>query len=174
MEVAGFYINPLHMQFALSHLSHNATVEAFLTLLDDLDELDRDRLLGLPAFAMGVRNPKKARTEDEKVRARYDNFKGACRKFPSLDQFTIYAVVMHVLNVHRNWSDYHERQRSIEWQKSFIPFAKDRGNLSTEEIEDIQRRIEEQAVNQKGDVELARQRYNLFCEKVVRPLLEMK
>lgn len=173
-EPESFYINPLHAQFALSNLSHQATVVRLLELLDGLDESDRDKLLGLPAFALNAKPGAGVDNEDEAIRARYEHFKRACTQLPVLDCFTVYGVVMQVLNIHRDWSDYQYVNRSIEWQAGFAEFAERRGNLSPEEIEHVRRQVEERAVNARGDVKLARGRYNLFCERVVRPLLEMK
>ena len=55
-ETPGIYIHPIHAVFPFADLTRpNITVTRFLELFDTVDPIDRDALIGLTAFALGVR-----------------------------------------------------------------------------------------------------------------------
>ena len=168
------YINPIHIAFAVSDLALKKTVtlQSLMNLLDELDPFERDKLLDLVYFTFGVEIfdfP----TEDEIVESRYNQFKKNCDQLPLMEHFIVHGIVLEVLNIYRSWSDETHPGQAIEKIKGFIDFRRARG-ATEEELEKWKIDIEARTVQKKSDLMNARSLYNTFCEKVAKPLLEMR
>lgn len=164
------FINPVHAIFPFIDLNRpETTLARFFELCDALDPIDRDALIGLTAFALGVQS-QDIDDEDAEQEIRYEKFKKACHNIPAMDHVILRGVVQEIMNIHHRWSDATIIDQRIESIKGFIEFAKSRGT-SGEDLEKYRLIAEEKQVGKTSDLQVARRRYELFCNSVVRPLI---
>ncbi len=74
-EQNAFEIHPIHAVFPFIHLSAiDSTIEDFFALLDEVEAIDRDGMIGLTSFALMVEVPQ---VDDEELMRsrRYEAFK---------------------------------------------------------------------------------------------------
>ena len=169
-ETPGIYIHPIHAVFPFADLTRpNITVTRFLELFDTVDPIDRDALIGLTAFALGVRAED---VDDEELQqnVRYSGFKKACDKLVAMDHVVLRGVVQEIMNIHHRWSDPTSTDEAVKSLHGFVEFSRSRG-ATEEELEKWRIMAEEKQVTKKSDLQVARRRYDLFCDTVVRPLL---
>lgn len=167
------YIHPVHMVFPFADLtSEEITVERFLELLEGIELTDRVSLIGLTAYALGVES---GPTDDEESRnsTLYEGFKRACLALPAMNHLTLRGVVLEILNIHRRWADPGTGENAARIISEFVEFAKPRGNLTDAELTQWEVEAESLKVTKGFNAMIARRRYDLFCESVVRPLIGM-
>lgn len=164
------YINPVHAVFPFADLARpGVSLTRFFELLDAIDPIDRDALLGLTAFALGV---KVENIDDEEIvqANRYRKFKTACKNIAAMDHVILRGVVQEIMNIHHRWADSTSNDSSIDLLNGFAEFSKSRG-ATDQELEKWRILSEEKQVGKKSDLQVARRRYDLFCDSVVRPLI---
>lgn len=171
-ESAAPYINPIHAAFALTNLDPRVKVETLLELLDTLDPFDRDRLIGLVAFAIGV-DGHEMPTEEETAAARYSDFKVKCDKLLVMDHLIVHGLVLQILNQYREWSDAAHTDQAVKSIQGYIEFSRSRGTPE-EELEKWKIMAESKAVQKTSDLQVTRSLYNMFCDRVAKPLLEVR
>lgn len=164
------YLNPVHAMFPFADLMRpEITLSRFFELFDTIDAVDRDALLGLTAYALGV-DVKDIGDEEAEQQARYQQFKKACGEIHAMDHVILRGIVQEILNMHQRWSDSSHTDEAIKTLTGFVEFSKARG-ATDEELEKWRIKAEQKQVQRKSDLEVSRRRYNLFCENVVRPLI---
>jgi hypothetical protein len=167
------YVNPIHIAFAICDigLKESVSLQTLFMLLDKLDSFERDRLLGLVSYAIGVET-RNFQTEEECVDDRYRQFKQKCDALGAMDHFIVHGVVLQVLNQFRYWADEAHSVQATGWIQGFIEFSRARG-ATEQELDNLKIFVESRTVTKKSDAMNARLLYDSFCEKVARPLLEM-
>lgn len=163
-------LNPVHEIFPFVNLLRpHVTLSRFFELCDALDPIDRDALIGLTAFELGVEVPD-LDDEDAEREMRYQRFKTACDRIGALDHLVLRGVVQEIMNIQHRWSDPESTDVTIRSIKRFIEFSSASG-ATEEELARWRIMAEEMQVGKKSDLQVARRRYELFCDCVVRPLL---
>jgi hypothetical protein len=147
-------------------------------LLDSLDVFERDRMLTWMylAFLEAPVRQGTSETEEERLELRYDKFEQQFRHaaIGVFESFLVHAAVTYTLAYLRECGDkacldavVHKSQASLKVLHRRIA----EGTLLPEAGEAMIGDLEERINNLHADVELARQRYERFCEKVVRHML---
>lgn len=169
-ETPSIYIHPIHALFPFADLTRpNITVARFFELFDAVDPIDRDALIGLTAFALGVQADD-VDDEEQQQYQRYSRFKKACDKLVAMDHVVLLGVVQEIMNIHHRWSDPASTDATIRSLHGFVEFSRSRG-ATEEDLEKWQMMAEEKQVTKRSDLQVARRRYDLFCDTVVKPLL---
>lgn len=169
-ETPGPYIHPMHAVFPFASLSSpGITLARFFELFESIDPIDRDALIGLPAFALGVHTDD---LDDDELQQeqRYSRFRDACLRLVAMDHIILRGVVLEILNTHHRWADPTSIDEAVKSLNGFVEFSRSRG-ATEEELERWRIMAEEKQVTKRSDLQVARQRYDLFCDSVVRPLL---
>lgn len=148
------------------------SVSRFFELLDAIDSLDRDALIGQTALALGIRVGD-INNEEAKQNARYQKFKKACARMRLMDNIILRGVVLDILSIHQKWSDSSTIDEAIKTLHGFIEFSKARG-ATDEELEKWRIMAEQKKVQKQSDLQVSRRRYDLFCNEVVKPLIQPK
>lgn len=163
-------VDPVHAIFPFVNLIHpHITLARFFELCDALDPIDRDELIGLAAFELGVEVPD-FDDEDARRGMRYQRFKAACYGIGAMDHLILRGVVQEILFIHHYWSDPESADFAISILKTYIEYSKACGETE-EELTRWRIMAEEKEVGKKSELQMARRRYELFCNNVVRPLL---
>ncbi|MGO9113719.1 MAG: hypothetical protein ACLP9L_31185 [Thermoguttaceae bacterium] len=147
-------------------------------LLDGLDVLERDRMLAWMylAFLEPPTTQGTAETEEERLELRYNKFEETFRHtaIGVFEPFLVHAAVTYTLAYLRECSDkacldavLHKSQSALQVLHRRIA----EGTLLPDVGEPMIGSLEEHINNLYADVELARQRYETFCEKVVKEML---
>ncbi len=85
-------IHPAHLYLAFGEFNHNrVTLSRFFELLDTLDAIDRNALISLVAFGIGVQT-NLGDTEDARREHRYRSFRQICSEFNAIEQYTLRMV----------------------------------------------------------------------------------
>lgn len=168
-----------HIQYVTlpPHPDRNSPDDLF-RLLDSLDVFERDRMLTWMylAFLEAPTRPGAAETEEERLELRYNKFEHKFRHaaIGVFEPFLVHAAVTYTLAYLRECGDRncldavrHKAQAALNVLGRRIAA----GTLSPETGESMIGNLEEHINNLNADVELARQRYEKFCEKVVKRML---
>ena len=168
-----------HIQYVTlaPHPDRNNLDDLF-RLLDSLDVFERDRMLAWMylAFLEPSTPQKTAETEEKRLELRYNKFEQKFRHTAAgvFEPFLVHAAVTYTLAYLRECSDQtcldavlHKSQSALKMLRKRIA----KGTLSAEAGESMIGNLEEHINNLHADVELARQRYERFCEKVVKHML---
>jgi hypothetical protein len=154
------------------------TSDNLFRLLDRLEVFERDRML-LWAY-LALLTPPDTRgaavTEEEKLELRYNRFEEKFRHaaIGVLEPFLVYATVSYALACLRESGDSTGLDALCQKSQSEVKLLRKRiaeGTLLPEAGESLIGNLEEHINNLPAEVELARQRYDTFCAKVVKELL---
>ncbi len=146
-------------------------------LLDGLDVFERDRMLAWMYLAL-LEAPTRpdAATEEERLELRYNKFEQKFRRcaIGVFEPFLVHAAMTYTLACLRECGDKTSldaaRQKSQSALKAILRRVA-AGTLSPEVGASMVGNLEEHINNLQADVELAHQRYDTFCEKVVKKML---
>jgi hypothetical protein len=168
-----------HIQYVTlaPHPERNSLDDLF-RLLDGLDVFERDRMLTWMylAFLEAPVTQGPAETEEERLELRYNKFEEKFRHtaIGVFEPFLVHAVVTYTLAYLRECGDraclaavLHKSQSALKVLNRRIA----EGTLLPDVGEAMIGNLEEHINNLHADVELARQRYERFCEKVVKKML---
>lgn len=168
-----------HIQYVTlaPHPDRN-TIDDLFRLLDSLDVFERDRMLTWMylAFIEPPARPGTSETEEERLELRYNKFEEKFRHTAQgvFEPFLVHAAVTYTLAYLRECGDkscldavLHKSQAALNVLNRHIA----EGSLLPEVGEPMIGNLEEQINNLFAEVELARQRYEVFCEKVVKRML---
>lgn len=171
-------LHQIHIFYVIaSPMRPTNSIENLFAALESLDPLEVRHMIGLPMSLVGATYDDALPTEEDVAQSMIANFKDKCLalvKQGMPDFFVTYAVVLGVLNILRNWGDEVCAEDNSDRLRSAIPFFQARaaeGKLSREEMERMVGMAQEAINNRKGNAELYRERYNLFCDVVVRKLV---
>jgi hypothetical protein len=177
MHMTGFLIQHIQYVTLAPHPDRNSLNDLF-QLLDSLDVFERDRMLTWMylAFLEPPAKQETAETEEERLELRYNKFEEKFRHaaIGVFEPFLVHAIVSYTLTYLRECGDkaslealLHKCQLALNMLRKRI----ENGTLLPEAGESMIRNLEEHFNNLPAEVELARQRYETFCEKVVKELL---
>lgn len=168
-----------HIQYVTlaPHPERNSLDDLFRQL-DSLDVFERDRMLAWMylAFLEAPARQAAEATEEERLELRYNKFEEKFRHAATgvFEPFLVHAAVTYTLAYLRECGDMacldavlHKSQAALNLLRRRIV----EGTLLPEVGESMIGNLEEHINNLHADVELARQRYETFCEKVVRRML---
>ncbi len=177
MDMTDFLI--LHIQYVTlaPHPDRNSLDDLF-RLLDSLDVFERDRMLTWMylAFLEAPVMAGTAETEEERLQLRYNKFEDKFRHAAMgvFEPFLVHAAVTYTLAYLRECSDKACLDAVLYKSQSALNLLHRRiaeGTLLPEVGEPMIGSLEECINNLYADVALARQRYERFCEQVVRRML---
>ena len=170
-----------HIQYVTlpPHPDRNSADDLF-RLLDSLDVFERDRMLTWMylAFLEAPVTQGTAETEEERLELRYNKFEQKFRHaaIGMFEPFLVHAAVTHTLAYLRECGDTACLDAVLDKSRSTLNVLRRRiaeGTLSPAVGESMIGNLEEHINNMHADVELARQRYERFCEKVVKQMKEV-
>lgn len=168
-----------HIQYVTlpPHPDRNSPDDLF-RLLDSLDVFERDRMLAWMylAFLEAPAMPGTAEAEEDRLELRYNTFEQRFRHaaIGVFEPFLVHAAVTYTLAYLRECGDRACLDAVLHKSQSALNVLHRRiaaGTLLPEVGESIIGNLEEHINNLHADVELARQRYETFCEKVVKHML---
>ena len=168
-----------HIQYVTlaPHPDRNSLDDLF-RLLDGLEVFERDRMLVWMylAFLEGPATRETAEREEERLELRYNKFEEKFRQaaIGVFEPFLVHAVLTYTLAYLRECGDRECLDAVLHKSKSALGVLRSRiaeGTLSPDVGESMIGNLEEHINNMPSDVELARRRYDTFCDKVVRKML---
>ena len=168
-----------HIQYVTvaPHPDRNSLDNLF-RLLDHLDVLERDKMLEWMylAFLEAPVTQGPADTEEEKLELRYNKFEEKFRHtaIGVFEPFLVHAVLTYTLAHLRECGDKASLDSVIHKSQAALTVLHRQiaeGTLLPEAGEAMIGNLEEHINNLHSDVELARKRYERFCEKVVKEML---
>ncbi len=168
-----------HIQYVTvaPHPDRNSLDDLF-RLLDGLDVFERDRMLTWMylAFLEAPATQETAETEEERLELRFNKFEEKFRHaaIGVFEPFLVHAAMTYTLAYLRECGDRACLDAVLHKSQSALNVLRRRiaeGTLSAEVGEAMIGNLEEHINNVHADVELARQRYEKFCEKVVKKML---
>jgi hypothetical protein len=177
MHMTDFSIH--HIQYVtLAPHPDRSSFDDLFRLLESLDVFERDRMLTWMylAFLEGPAKQVAAETEEERLERRYNKFEHKFRHAAVgvFEPFLVHAAVTYTLAYLRECGDktcldaaFHKMQSALKVLNRCI----EEGTLLPEVGKAMIGKLEEHINNLHSDVELARQRYEMFCEKVVKRML---
>jgi len=177
VQMTDFLIRHIQYVTLPPHPDRNTPANLF-RVLDSLDVFERDRMLlwTYLAFLTPPETQRTAEAEEEKLELRYNRFEEKFRHaaIGLLEPFLVYATVSYTLACLRECSDkagldalFHKCQSELKLLRKRIA----EGTLLPDAGESMIRNLQEHINNLPAEVELARQRYETFCERVVKELL---
>ena len=177
MHTADFLIQHIQYVTLPPHPDRNSPDDLF-RLLDSLEVFERDRMLAWMylAFLEAPATRETAETEEERLELRYNKFEQKFRHaaIGVFEPFLVHAAVTYTLACLRECGDRASLDAVLHKSQSALNVLHRRiaeGTLSREVGESMIGNLEEHINNLHSDVELARQRYETFCEKVVKHML---
>lgn len=175
--MADFLIQHIQYVTLAPHPDRNSLDDLF-RLLDTLDVFERDRMLTWMylAFLEAPSKQATAETEEDRLELRYNKFEEKFRQtaIGVFEPFLVHAAVTYTLAYLRECSDKACLESVLHKSHSALKVLHRRiaeGTLSPEVGEAMIGNLEEHINNVYADVELARQRYERFCEQVVKRML---
>jgi hypothetical protein len=168
-----------HIQYVTlaPHPDRNSLDDLF-RLLDGLEVFERDRMLAWMylAFLEAPATQGTAETEEERLELRFNKFEEKFRRaaIGVFEPFLVHAVVTYTLAYLRECGDKACLDTILQKSQSALNVLHRRiaaGTLLPEVGEAMIGNLEEHINNLHADVELARRRYEKFCEKVVKEML---
>lgn len=167
-----------HIQYVTlpPHPDKNSPDDLF-RLLDDLDVFERDRMLTWMylAFLEAPTTEKKTAAEEERLELRYNRFKQKFRHeaIGLFGPFLVHAAVTYTLAYLRECGDRACLNSVLDKLRSSLKMIHRliaQGTVSSELGEAMVGNLEEQINNVGSEVELARHRYDTFCDRVVKEM----
>ncbi len=177
MHMSDFMIS--HIQYVtLAPYPDRNSVDELFRRLDGLDVFERDRMLTWMylAFLEAPVEPGTAETEEERLELRYKKFEQKFRQAATnvFEPFIVHAAVTYTLAHLRECGEKGALEAVLHKSQAALDVLRRRiaeGSLLPEAGEAMIGNLEEHINNLPADVELARQRYDRFCEKVVKYML---
>ncbi len=134
-------------------------------------------MIGLPLSLVGADYDMNLPTEEAVAQSMLANLKERC--YALVDQglpdfFVTYAFVLGALNILRTWGDEACAEINADDMRDAVKFFEGRaaeGKLNQAELEQMTGMAHEVINNRKGNAALYRDRYNTFCDVVVRKLV---
>ena len=177
MQMSDFLIHHIQYVTLAPHPDRNSLDDLF-RLLDSLDVFERDRMLTWMylAFLEPPATQGTAETDEERLELRYNKFEQKFRHTATgvFEPFLVHAAVTYTLAYLRECGDKSCLDAVLHKSQSALKVLNRRiaaGTLLPEVGEAMIGNLEEHINNLYADVELARQRYEKFCEKVVKQML---
>ena len=132
--------------------------------------------MDVPCFLEAPVTPGTGETEEERLELRYNKFEQKFRHtaIGVFEPFLVHAAVTYTLAYLRECGDKACLDAVLHKSQSALKVLHRRiaeGTLLPEAGESMMGNFEEHINNLHADVELARQRYERFCEKVVKKML---
>lgn len=153
-------------------------LDRFLEILDDLDADERYHILGGWMFnAWKIERRDGKPTEDEGNAAEYEDFKKKCQQLTETgvtDYFVVQSIVGFILTY--LWDNAHGSLDDVYYRSDEAMLTRGRLDLESGKLlfsEEDLRNTEERKNNIFANTRLWRQRYELFCISVVKPLLDL-
>jgi hypothetical protein len=176
-QMSDFSLHHIQYVTLAPHPERNSLDDLFRQL-DSLDVFERDRMLAWMylAFLEAPATQATEATEEERLELRYNKFEEKFRHAATgvFEPFLVHAAVTYTLAYLRECGDktcldtvLHKSQAALNVLRRRIA----EGTLLPEVGDSMIGNLEEHINNLHADVELARQRYETFCEKVVRRML---
>ena len=168
-----------HIQYVTlaPHPDRNS-LENLFRLLDALDVLERDKMLEWMylAFLAPPAPQGAAETEEERFELRFSKFEEKFRHtaIGVFEPFLVHAAVTYTLAYLRECGDKASLDSVIHKSQAALTVLHRQiaeGTLLPEAGEAMIGNLEEHINNLHADVELARKRYERFCEAVVKEML---
>jgi hypothetical protein len=168
-----------HIQYVTQapHPDRNSLNDLF-RLLDVVEVFERDRMLTWMylAFLKPPVTRDTAETEEERLDLRYQKFEEKFRHAATgvFEPFLVHAAVTYTLAYLRECGDKACLEAVLHKSRSALKVLHRRvteGTLLPEDGEAMIGDLEERINNLHAEVELARHRYETFCEKVVKRML---
>jgi hypothetical protein len=177
MHVSDFLIHHIQYVTVAPHPDRNSLDDLF-GHLDSLDLFERDRMLTWMylAFLEAPATQGATETEEERLELRYNRFEQTFRHaaIGVFEPFIVHAALTYTLAYLRECGDKSCLDAVLHKSQSALQVLRRRiadGTLAPEAGEAMIGNLEEHINNLHADVELARQRYERFCEKVVKKML---
>ena len=177
MYMTDYLIHHIRYVTSAPHPERNSLDNLF-ELLDGLDVLERDRMLAWMYLAFLEPPPARetAETEEERSQRRYTTFEEKFRHtaIGVFEPFLVHAALTYTVAYLRECSDKACLDAIVHKSQSALQVLHRRiaeGTLLPEVGEPMIGSLEEHINNLHADVELARKRYETFCEKVVKEML---
>jgi len=173
--MSDFLIHHIQYVTLAPHPDRNSLDDLF-GLLDGLDVFERDRMLAWMYLAFLEPPATRGTAEEERLELRYNKFEQKFRHtaIGVFEPFLVHAAVTYTLAYLRECGDKACLDAVLHKSQSALKVLHRRiaeGTLLLEAGESMMGNLEEHINNLHADVELARQRYERFCEKVVRHML---
>lgn len=175
--MSDFLIHHIQYVTLAPHPDRNS-LDTLFRLLDGLDVLERDRMLAWMylAFLEAPAPQGTAETEEQRFELRFNKFEEKFRHMAIgvFEPFLVHAVVTYTLAHLRECGDKASLDAIIHKSQAALQLLHRRlaeGTLLPDVGEPMIGNLEEQINNLHADVELARKRYETFCEKVVKEML---
>lgn len=170
--------HPLHLTYVIAdpHREEN-DLNNFFDALKTVDPLERRWMVGFASAAIGTKSVPELPTEEEASDTELLYFRNRCADV--LDSgvanfFLSYGIVTYICDLLRMQGDPQFAKANIKWLQGATEFFRQRAasGVVSQEIADKNSRMAEERINNcMADTQLMRDRYNLFCDKVVRRML---
>lgn len=162
------FMHPVHAVFPFAELSEESvSMERFLDLLDGLDPDDRYVLIDVVAVSVGLKQCKPPRELDRKLR-RCRLFRKACLNLQIDESLALRGLIQQILNRQFGtaWPDFllQLSQHTLSEQSTVLGCDRSALQRSKKEVWNTR------GASSHGRIEAFRL-YNLFCERVVGPLI---
>ena len=175
--MSDFLIHHIQYVTLAPHPDRNSLDDLF-RLLDGLDVFERDRMLAWMylAFLEAPVTQGTAETEEERLELRYNKFEEKFRHaaIGVFEPFLVHAALTYTLAYLRECGDRASLDTVLHKSQAALKVLHGRiaeGTLLRKAGEAMIANLEEHINNLHAEVELARQRYETFCDKVVRHML---
>lgn len=171
-------LHPLHLMYVIADPHREEKdLRNFFTALREADPLHLRWMIGFASSGIGTGTVPDLPSEEEESSSALLAFQNRCQSI--LDSglanfFLSYGIVTYICNHLRTQGDPDCAAASARWltgAKEFFRECAAAGQVSKEFAEKSSRMVDERVNNSLADAELARDRYNLFCDKVVRRML---
>jgi hypothetical protein len=167
-------LHPLHLTylFADPHSNEN-NLDRLFAALSKIDSVDRKWMIGFVKEAVGTTEIDSDDDDDAKL----DAFQKRCDELVDLgvaDFFLAHGIILYVCNLLRTQGDPEFARANRDWISRAAAYFSERattGEVPREFAEKTARMAEERINNSSADTQMFRNRYNQFCETVVRSLL---
>ena len=173
--MSDFLIHHIQYVTLAPHPDRNSLDNLF-RLLDGLEVFERDRMLTWMYLAFLEPPATQGTAEEERFELRYNKFEEKFRHaaIGVFEPFLVHAALTYTLAYLRECGDRASLDTVLHKSQSALNVLHKRiaeGTLLPEVGEAMIGNLEEHINNLHADVELARQRYERFCEKVVKEML---
>lgn len=151
------------------------TFARFFYHFEEIDLLERSRILDLTQMALRVFRPTDRATEEENAQAFYEMFQERCRnmELSGMWEFAVvHSVVCLLLSfLRREGDEAFGKDRAFNIRDA-MEGIRTSPATTPEMLERIERMTAETLNNQQSDIKLWKVRYEQFCEKVVGKLMK--
>ncbi len=172
-------LHPNHLLYVmLSPIRDENDLNIVFERLEQFETKDLKWMIGFVRAAIGVDWAGDGdEDDDEQCKKNLLRFRNRCAELINSgveNFFLTYAIVTFVCNYLRQQGDLSCTMQSNRWLSGAAKYFQERADAGEipQDMADQQRRmVEERINNSTADTELMKERYDLFCEKVVGALL---